>query len=94
MTSTSWGGDGPITRGQKLTAELSGAVDDENICDPIATALSTSTWGEIRDRRKGDREWEHDLGKKRPRWGFPDGCMPATELSDDFLDTSVKHLLK
>ena len=49
---------------------------------------------EIRDRRKGDRDWEHDLGKKRPRWGFPDGCMPATELIDDFLDTSVKHLFK
>ena len=49
---------------------------------------------EIRDRRKGDRDWEHDLGKKRPRWGFPDGCVPATELIDDFLDTSVKHLFK
>jgi hypothetical protein len=49
---------------------------------------------EIRDRREGDRDWEHDLGKKRPRWGFPDGCVPATELIDDFLDTSVKHLFK
>ena len=49
---------------------------------------------EIRDRREGDRDWEHDLGKKRPRWGFPDGCVSATELIDDFLDTSVKHLFK
>lgn len=48
----------------------------------------------IRDRRKGDRDWEDDLGKKRPRWGFPDGCKPATELIDEFLDTSVKHLFK
>lgn len=49
---------------------------------------------EIRNRRKGDRDWEDDLGKKRPRWGFPDGCKPATELIDEFLDTSVKHLFK
>ena len=49
---------------------------------------------EIRDRREGDRDWEHDLGKKRPRWGFPDGCVPATELIDHYLDTSVKHLFK
>ena len=31
---------------QAPAAELAGAVDDENICDSIATALSTSTWGE------------------------------------------------
>ena len=49
---------------------------------------------QIRDRRKGDRDWEHDLGKKRPRWGFPDGCEQATELMDIYLDTSVKHLFK
>ena len=49
---------------------------------------------QIRDRREGDRDWEHDLGRKRPRWGFPDGCEPATELLDDYLDTSVKHLFK
>jgi hypothetical protein len=48
----------------------------------------------IRDRRKGDRDWEHDLGKKRPRWGFPDGCEQATELMDIYLDASVKHLFK
>jgi hypothetical protein len=49
---------------------------------------------QIRDRRKGDRDWEHDIGKKRPRWGFPDGCKPASELLDVYLDTSVKHLYK
>lgn len=49
---------------------------------------------EVRNRRKGDRDWEHDLGKKRPRWGFPDGCTSATEMLDIYLDTSVNHLFK
>jgi len=47
----------------------------------------------IRDRRKPDRDWQHDIGK-RARWGFPDGCKPALDLWDEFIDTSVKHLFK
>jgi hypothetical protein len=50
--------------------------------------IDRSMW---RERREGDRDWEHDLGKK-PKWGFPD-CVPAPEMSH-FLDTSVKHLFK
>ena len=48
----------------------------------------------IRNREKPDNDWEEDIGKKNPRWGFPDRCTPATELWDKFLDTSVKHLFK
>lgn len=47
----------------------------------------------IRDRRKPDRDWQDDIGK-RARWGFPDGCEPALDLWDKFIDTSVKHLFK
>lgn len=47
----------------------------------------------IRERRKPDRDWQDDIGK-RARWGFPDGCKPAIELWDQYIDTSVKHLFK
>jgi hypothetical protein len=47
----------------------------------------------IRDRRKPDRDWQDDIGK-RARWGFPDGCEPALDLWDLYIDTSVKHLFK
>lgn len=50
--------------------------------------INESDW---RQRVKGDRDWEHDVGK-RPRWGFPD-CKDAPEMSH-FLNTSVKHLFK
>lgn len=41
-----------------------------------------------RERREGDRDWQHDLGK-RPRWGF-DGS-PAPEMHQ-YINTSVAHL--
>lgn len=47
----------------------------------------------IRERRKPDRDWKDDIGKT-PRWGFPDGCAPAVDLWDQYIDTSVKHLFK
>ena len=47
----------------------------------------------IRDRREPDNDWHEDIGKN-PRWGFPDGCEPALDLWDEFIDTSVKHLFK
>ena len=40
-----------------------------------------------RPRREGDRDWQHDAGKK-PRWGF-DGS-PASEMVA-YLNTSVRH---
>lgn len=51
-------------------------------------SIDESVW---RERKKGDRDWEHDLEKK-PRWGFPD-CEVAPEMSR-YLNTSVKHLFK
>ncbi len=51
-------------------------------------SIDGSLW---RERRKGDRDWEHDSGKT-PRWGFPD-CMAAPEMSH-YLNKSVKHLYK
>lgn len=50
--------------------------------------IDESMW---RERVKGDRDWEHDLGKP-PRWGFPN-CEAAPEMSR-FLNTSVRHLFK
>lgn len=50
--------------------------------------IDQSLW---RERVEGDRDWEHDIGKK-PRWGFPD-CVEATDM-DKYLNTSVKHLFK
>lgn len=50
--------------------------------------IDPSMW---RERRKPDRDWEHDVGKS-PRWGFPE-CEAAPELSQ-YLNTSVKHLYK
>jgi hypothetical protein len=46
---------------------------------------------EWRPRKKGDRGWEGDLGKK-PRWGF--SGVEATQLNEKYLGTSVKHLYK
>ena len=43
-----------------------------------------------RERREGDRDWQHDAGKPA-RWGF-DG-VPAPEM-DRYVDTSVAHLFK
>jgi hypothetical protein len=52
--------------------------------------IDHSMWSE---RRKPDRHWEDDIGKK-PRWGFP-GCSEARdEIENAFLNTSVKHLFK
>jgi hypothetical protein len=50
--------------------------------------INASMW---RERRKPDRDWEDDIGKK-PRWGFPN-CVIAPEMSQ-YLNTSVKHLFK
>jgi uncharacterized protein len=50
--------------------------------------ISPEMW---RERREGDRDWHHDLGKA-PRWGFPD-CEEAPEMTH-FLNTSVAHLFK
>lgn len=47
----------------------------------------------IRERQKPDNDWQDDIGKN-PRWGFPDGCAPAVDLWDQYIDTSVKHLFK
>lgn len=43
-----------------------------------------------RQRRKGDRDWKHDIGKK-PRWGF--AGAPASELRA-YLNKSVAHRFK
>lgn len=51
-------------------------------------SIDESMW---RERIKGDRDWEKDLGKE-PRWGFPE-CTTAQEMSQ-YLNTSVKHLFK
>lgn len=48
----------------------------------------------IRERQKPDNDWQDDIGKKNPRWGFPDGCAPAVDLWDQYIDTSLKHLFK
>ena len=50
--------------------------------------IDESMW---RERVEGDRNWEHDVGRK-PRWGFPD-CVEAPEMAV-YLNTSVKHLFK
>lgn len=52
--------------------------------------IDESMW---RERKKPDRDWQDDLGKK-PRWGFPD-CVEATDdVAERYINTSVKHLFK
>ena len=44
-----------------------------------------------RQRQPGDRDWEHDIGKSRKRWGF------SGEVADElahYRNTSVRHLFK
>lgn len=43
-----------------------------------------------RERVEGDRDWEHDVGK-RPRWGFTG--EPVTDMPK-YLNKSVRHLYK
>jgi hypothetical protein len=45
-----------------------------------------------RERKKGDRGWTPNE-EPGSRWGFPDGCTEASELSH-YLNKSVKHLFK
>ena len=44
-----------------------------------------------RQRQPGDRDWEHDIGKSRKRWGF------SGEVADElahYRNTSMRHLFK
>lgn len=45
-----------------------------------------------RERKQGDRGWSR-TEKIGSRWGFPDGCEEAPEMSH-YLNKSVKHLFK
>ena len=45
-----------------------------------------------RERHKGDRGYKRS-DRSKPRWGFPDGCVVAPELSH-YVNKSVKHLFK
>jgi hypothetical protein len=45
-----------------------------------------------RERREGDRGYKRS-DRSKPRWGFPDGCEVAPEMSH-YLNKSVKHLFK
>lgn len=45
-----------------------------------------------RERKRGDRGWT-PTEKPGSRWGFPDGCEEAPEMSH-YLNKSVKHLFK
>ena len=44
-----------------------------------------------RQRQPGDRDWEHDIGKSRKRWGFRGEV--AEELAH-YRNTGVRHLFK
>lgn len=43
-----------------------------------------------RERVQGDRDWEHDVGRK-PRWGFEGRPAPVMK---DYLNKSVRHLYR
>lgn len=45
-----------------------------------------------RERREGDRDYKRN-DRSKPRWGFPDGCAVASEMSH-YVNKSVKHLFK
>jgi uncharacterized protein len=53
----------------------------------IREVYAVTSW---RERRPGDRDWEHDIGKK-PRWGFTG--LVAQDLAR-YRGTSVKHLFR
>jgi hypothetical protein len=76
-----WWSCSPNKHNAKYALAISGGV--------IRAAYRIARW---RERREPDNDWQHDVGKK-PRWGFPDGCEEATEMSH-YLNHSVQHLFK
>ena len=85
LATLGWWPESRVKKGKQL-AEYAFGVS-EGIVRGIYR-IDESMW---RPRRRGDRDWEHDVNGK-PRWGFPD-CEDAPELIR-YLNTSVKHLFK
>lgn len=84
-TTSGWWSASRVKKGMRIAKYAFGVSD--GIIRGVYR-IDESLW---RERVKGDRDWENDLGKT-PRWGFP-GCESASEMSH-FMNTSVKHLFK
>ena len=79
-TTQGWWTLGPRRNGADYAFAVSRGV--------IREVYRIDSW---RQRQPGDRDWEHDIGKARKRWGF------SGEVAEDlarYRNTSVRHLFK